>query len=122
MPSTASSGAGEVSAATCPQAVRELQEAVVEPADHLDRRCLADDRRRSVMSQHDHRHEPQPPAALTISAFANGRLTSASSSRAHLADTGAERRAAAETISELGATPVWFEEFGAGTATPRRHT
>jgi hypothetical protein len=29
-----------------------------------------------------------------------------------LADTGAERRAVAEAISGLGATPVWFEEFG----------
>jgi hypothetical protein len=29
-----------------------------------------------------------------------------------LADTGAERRAVAEIVAELGATPVWFEEFG----------
>src|SRR6266487_3388730 len=29
-----------------------------------------------------------------------------------LADTGAERRAVAETVAELGARPVWFEEFG----------
>jgi hypothetical protein len=29
-----------------------------------------------------------------------------------LADTGPERRAVAETVAELGATPVWFEEFG----------
>jgi hypothetical protein len=95
-----------------------LQQAAVEPADQLDRRWLADDRRRS-----DTRSMIIDTTAAAWRADdqrgrewqANQRVFISSA----LADTDAERRAVAETVAELGATPVWFRGRKLGGAITR---